>query len=109
MKSRKRLTGVGEITNARPWWVKSRKRMVGNHERRVAPPSRPSGPEATSSSATSSMRRPKGDMASMAHPIFSLSTKPDHRLRRYEDESGKNYVEVGPLRMGSPRSTTATC
>ena len=25
---------------------------------------------------------PKGDMASMEHPIFSLSTKPDHRIRR---------------------------
>ena len=24
----------------------------------------------------------KGDMASMAHPIFSLSTKPDRRIRR---------------------------
>ena len=39
---------------------------------------------------------PKGDMASMAHPIFSLSTKPDHRIRRYEDESGQNYLEVKP-------------
>jgi plasmid replication initiation protein len=37
---------------------------------------------------------PKGDMASMAHPIFSLSTKPDHRIRRYE--SGPNYIEVKP-------------
>ena len=27
---------------------------------------------------------PKGDMASMEHPIFSLSTKPDLRVRRYE-------------------------
>lgn len=43
---------------------------------------------------------PKGDMASMAHPIFSLSTKPDHRLRRYEDESGKNYLEVKPSSDG---------
>jgi hypothetical protein len=32
---------------------------------------------------------PKGDMASMAHPIFSLSTKPDHRIRRYEDEPAR--------------------
>jgi len=39
---------------------------------------------------------PKGDMASMAHPIFSLSTKPDHRIRRYEDETKKNYLEVRP-------------
>ena len=38
----------------------------------------------------------KADMASMAHPIFSLSTKPDHRARRYEDAAGKAYVEVKP-------------
>jgi plasmid replication initiation protein len=43
---------------------------------------------------------PKGDMASMAHPIFSLSTKPDYRVRRYEDESGKNYIEVKPSADG---------
>lgn len=41
---------------------------------------------------------PKGDMASMAHPIFSLSTKPDHRRRRYE--SGLNYLEVKPSSDG---------
>ena len=27
---------------------------------------------------------PKADMASMEHPIFSLSTKPDTRVREYE-------------------------
>lgn len=43
---------------------------------------------------------PKGDMASMAHPIFYLSTKPDHRVRRYEDETGKNYLEVKPSSEG---------
>ena len=43
---------------------------------------------------------PKGDMASMAHPIFSLSTKPDHRMRRYEDETGQNYLEVTPSADG---------
>ena len=43
---------------------------------------------------------PKGDIASMAHPIFSLSTKPDHQVRRYEDESRKNYVEVRPSSDG---------
>lgn len=37
---------------------------------------------------------PKGDMASMEHPIFSLSTRPDHRLRRYE--SGVNWLEIRP-------------
>ncbi|RMD95694.1 MAG: RepB family plasmid replication initiator protein [Alphaproteobacteria bacterium] len=43
---------------------------------------------------------PKSDMASMAHPIFSLSTRPDHRIRRYEDETGQNYVEVKPSAEG---------
>ena len=43
---------------------------------------------------------PKGDMASMAHPIFSLSTKPDHRPRRYEDSDGRTYVEVRPSTDG---------
>lgn len=43
---------------------------------------------------------PKGDMASMAHPIFSLSTKPDHRERRYEDTSGNNYLVVRPSSDG---------
>jgi Replication initiator protein A len=41
---------------------------------------------------------PKGDMASMEHPIFSLSTKPDMRIRLYEH--GENYVEVIPSALG---------
>ena len=41
---------------------------------------------------------PKGDMASMEHPIFSLSTKPDHRVRRYEH--GDCYVEIKPSSDG---------
>ncbi len=41
---------------------------------------------------------PKGDMASMEHPIFSLSTKPDHRIRRYEN--GSNYVVIKPSADG---------
>jgi hypothetical protein len=41
---------------------------------------------------------PKGDMASMEHPIFSISTKPDRRVRRYE--SGKNFVEITPSIKG---------
>ncbi len=41
---------------------------------------------------------PKGDMASMEHPIFSLSTKPDHRVRRYEHH-GK-FIEVKPAVEG---------
>jgi plasmid replication initiation protein len=41
---------------------------------------------------------PKGDMASMEHPIFSLSTKPDLRLRRYEH--GSTFVEIIPSVLG---------
>lgn len=41
---------------------------------------------------------PKGDMASMEHPIFSISTKPDLATRRYE--SGPNFVEVQPSAKG---------
>ena len=41
---------------------------------------------------------PKGDLASMEHPIFSLSTKPDTRLRRYEQ--GAHFVEVAPSVKG---------
>jgi plasmid replication initiation protein len=41
---------------------------------------------------------PKGDMASMEHPIFSLSTKPDHRIRRYEH--GTVFIEIQPSAQG---------
>lgn len=41
---------------------------------------------------------PKGDMASMEHPIFSLSTKPDHHVRRYEH--GKDWIEIKPSSDG---------
>ena len=41
---------------------------------------------------------PKGDMASMEHPVFSISTKPDRNVRRYEN--GKNFVEVTPSVKG---------
>src|SRR3546814_9837932 len=34
---------------------------------------------------------PKDDMASMEHPVFSLSTKPDNRTRRYEHNG--NVIE----------------
>jgi len=43
---------------------------------------------------------PKGDMASMAHPIFTLSTKPDTRKRRYVATDGKSYVEIRPNMVG---------
>lgn len=41
---------------------------------------------------------PKGDMASMEHPIFSLATKPDHRVRRYEH--GSVFIEITPSSQG---------
>lgn len=37
---------------------------------------------------------PKGDMASMEHPVFSLSTKTEHRVRRYEN--GGNWIDIRP-------------
>ena len=37
---------------------------------------------------------PKDDMASMEHPIFSLSTKPDRRLREYEHNGNK--IKISP-------------
>ncbi len=42
---------------------------------------------------------PKGDMSSMEHPVFSLSTKPDMRPRRYE--RGGSWIEVSPSRYGT--------
>lgn len=41
---------------------------------------------------------PKGDMASMEHPIFSLSTKPDRRARRYEHNG--SFIEIQPSHLG---------
>ena len=41
---------------------------------------------------------PKDDMASMEHPVFSLSTKPDNRTRRYEHNG--NVIEIIPSGKG---------
>ena len=41
---------------------------------------------------------PKGDMSSMEHPVFSLSTKPDTRPRHYE--RGENWIKVSPSPLG---------
>lgn len=40
----------------------------------------------------------KGDMASMEHPVFTLSTKPDMKPRSYRN--GDNSIEVSPSRYG---------
>lgn len=39
---------------------------------------------------------PKGDAASMEHPVFSLATKPDTKIRSYESPDGKSFVKVTP-------------
>ena len=41
---------------------------------------------------------PKGDMASMEHPIFSLATKPDMKVRKYENNG--NTIEIKPSSDG---------
>lgn len=40
----------------------------------------------------------KDDMASMEHPFFALTTKPDRRVRRYEN--GNTWLEVVPSVKG---------
>ena len=39
---------------------------------------------------------PKGDMASMEHPVFSLATKKDNKPRRYETGDKKKWLVVKP-------------
>ena len=41
---------------------------------------------------------PKSDMASMEHPVFSISTKPDLNERRYEN--GRAFVKITPSIKG---------
>jgi len=41
---------------------------------------------------------PKDDMGSMEHPMFTLATKPDHRVFRYEHRG--NYIEIAPSGYG---------
>ena len=41
---------------------------------------------------------PRSDMASMAHPLFSLSTKPETRILRYENDGV--IVEIHPSSKG---------
>ena len=41
---------------------------------------------------------PKSDIASMSHPVFSLSTKPDKQTRKYEH--GEQFVEIRPSADG---------
>jgi len=41
---------------------------------------------------------PKDDLGSMEHPMFSLSTKPDHTIRRYEHRG--NSIEIAPGARG---------
>ena len=39
---------------------------------------------------------PKSDAASMEHPVFSLATKPDTKIRTYESPDGKSFLKVTP-------------
>lgn len=41
---------------------------------------------------------PKDDMASMAHPVFSLSTKPDIHVRHYSHNG--NSIQIVPSILG---------
>ena len=41
---------------------------------------------------------PKSDMVGMEHPVFSISKRPDHQTRRYEN--GPNYIEISPSAKG---------
>ena len=41
---------------------------------------------------------PRGDMASMEHPIFSVATKPDKKVRKYVN--GDIFVEIKPSSDG---------
>jgi plasmid replication initiation protein len=41
---------------------------------------------------------PKGDMASMEHPVFSLTTKPDMRVREYQN--GDKFLRASPSAKG---------
>lgn len=41
---------------------------------------------------------PKGDMTSMEHPVFTLSTKPDMGVRRYD--RGENWIQISPSPAG---------
>lgn len=41
---------------------------------------------------------PKGDMASMEHPVFSLNTNADHKIRKYTN--GDKWMEIRPSSEG---------
>lgn len=41
---------------------------------------------------------PKSDTASMEHPLFTLSTKPDFKPREYYN--GEQYLKLGPSQIG---------
>lgn len=43
---------------------------------------------------------PKSDMPSMEHPVFSLSTRPDKRSKKYVAPNGHSYVEIKPSSDG---------
>lgn len=43
---------------------------------------------------------PKGDLSTMEHPVFALSTRPDLDIWRFE--TGEKWIEVTPSQAGRP-------
>lgn len=109
-KSTKRMVSVDESTIDAEAWVKTRKARAVDQSPKGVPGV---GENTKASSARKSPllpnrmdqpdffvcdildAAPKGDIASMEHPIFSVSTKPDTLKRRYENPNGR-FVEVTP-------------
>jgi len=91
---------VGENTKEVAAWVKTQEHAsVGestNHQRSPLLPVRHAVPDFFVCDLFDAA--PKGDMASMEHPVFSLATKPDKRSRRYEHNG--HYVQISPSEMG---------
>ncbi|HEY7824409.1 MAG TPA: replication initiator protein A [Acidimicrobiia bacterium] len=45
---------------------------------------------------------PKGDLTTMEHPVFALSTKPDKEVWEYRNPSSEIYIKVSPSQAGRP-------
>ena len=43
---------------------------------------------------------PKSDTASMEHPLFSLSTKADHKSKEYTSADGSKWLKIGASHIG---------
>lgn len=45
---------------------------------------------------------PKGDLTTMEHPVFALSTKPDREVWEYRNPSSDVHIKVSPSQEGRP-------